>query len=419
MRQFAGLAVTAVIAIGVAASAPPTTAGAQSGAQGVTDKEIKVAGLGTTPYGFTEDNIGAGAKARFAAANKAGELPGGRKIKMVAWGDDKADAPTNVQEQRRLIQQEGVFAIVPTGSVFMQGEVANASHTPVFGYGIAQAFCEDNPKNYFFGFNGCVVPLKPATAGNVVLNFQQVAIKEGILKEGATPKIAIMGDDNATGQQAVAMFAAAAKGNGMDVVYAKAPSPPPPAVVGDYSPFVGDVLATNPDIITSVGVTPDYIGIGKALKSANYKGMYVVPEADKTLTEAIGPYYGYSTWAASQETTPNVKRMLADIKAYDPRLEPSSFVQAGWLAADQFITALKKVGKNVTADKVQQVAAKMTYFQKGLIGPTKYPTNWKYTDPTCRSIIHSDGTGQYTVVAGYACSPKRYPIKPYNDVVTP
>ena len=112
----------------------------------------------------TEANMGVGAQARFARANKNGEIPGKRKINTVAFGDDKADAATSVQEERRLIQQEGVFAIVPTGTVFVQSEVPEQTHTPVLGYGIAEAFCGTNTKSYFFGFNGCVVPPDPKTA---------------------------------------------------------------------------------------------------------------------------------------------------------------------------------------------------------------------------------------------------------------
>ena len=137
-----------------------TGAGAQSGStQGVSDTEIKVGGLGDSAAFFTEATMGLGAQARFARANETGELPGKRKINMVAWGDIKADSATSVQEERRLIEQEGVFAIVPTSSVYTSAQVPNQRHVPVFGFGIAPAYCSAlNAPNYFFGFDGCVVP---------------------------------------------------------------------------------------------------------------------------------------------------------------------------------------------------------------------------------------------------------------------
>ncbi len=423
-RRWVALAAAAAMTATVTASLATTSAGAQSGTtRGVSATEIKVAGMGASPLFFTEANMGVGAQARFARANKTGEIPGKRKINTVAFGDDKADPATSVQEERRLIQQEGVFAIVPTGTVFVQSEVPEQTHTPVLGYGIAKSFCGTNTKSYFFGFNGCVVPPDPKTAGDNAVVWADAAIKEGIVAKGAKPKIAIMGDDNPTGQQAVAQVYAAAVGNGMDVVYAKAPTPAPPAVVGDYSPYVRDVLATNPDIITTVGVSSDYIGIGKALQGTDFKGMYVVPAADPSLAKAIGPSYAWGTWAPpeSASTTPAVKQMLDDIEAYKPGTPGRDvWCKQGWLAADQFVSILKKVGKDLTAEKFQQVAAKFTYQQKGLVGPTAYPKNWQYTAPACHAVTKTDGaSGTYTVVEPYSCSAKRFPIKPYDEIVTP
>ena len=166
-RRFVALAAAAAMAATATTSLAANNAGAQSGTtRGVTATEIKVAGMGASPLFFTESNMGVGAEARFARANKTGEIPGKRKINTVAFGDDKADPATSVQEERRLIQQEGVFAIVPTGTVFVQSDVPEQTHTPVLGYGIAKAFCGTNTKSYFFGFNGCVVPPDPKTAGD-------------------------------------------------------------------------------------------------------------------------------------------------------------------------------------------------------------------------------------------------------------
>ena len=89
----------------------------------------------------------------------------------------------------------------------------------------------------------------------------------------------------------------------------------------------------------------------------------------------------------------------------------------GWLSADHFIAALKKAGKDLTAEKLQQVAAKMTYEQKGLIGPTPYPKNRLYSTPACHAILKTDGK-TYTVIEEYSCSAKRYSIKPYDEVET-
>ena len=50
---------------------------------------------------------------------------------------------------------------------------------------------------------------------------------------------------------------------------------------------------------------------------------------------------------------------------------------AGYLAADMFIQALKKAGKNPTPETIQKAAAKLTYEIEGFVGPTKYPKGFK------------------------------------------
>jgi ABC-type branched-subunit amino acid transport system substrate-binding protein len=251
---------------------------------------------------------------------------------------------------------------------------------------------------------------------------KSAAEKEGYIESGSTGRFAVIGTDNDTGRRAVALFAAAAEANDLEVVYAKAPSPPPPAVVGDYTPYVNDVVATDPDIIMSVGVTSDYIGLAKAIQNTDYAGMYVIPAADPRLAGIMGlaPSYGQTNWATNEAapTTPAVQQMLDDIEAFEPGTLVSTPVAAGWLAADHFIAALKKTGRNLTAEKLQKAAASMTYARKGFIGPTPYPRNFLYSFPSCHSIVKWDGQA-YSIIEPYSCSKERYPIKPYDEIETP
>ena len=123
-RRIVVAAVACVAAALFASFAVPASA-QTGGTRGVTDTEIKVGGMGSSTAFFSEDTVGLGAQARFARANKTGELPGKRKIVSVAWADDKFDPATSVNEERRLIEQEGVFAIVPLAGIVYRGSVAN------------------------------------------------------------------------------------------------------------------------------------------------------------------------------------------------------------------------------------------------------------------------------------------------------
>jgi hypothetical protein len=385
--------------------------------RGVTADEIRVGALIDTAAFFTDDTVGVGARARFARANETGEVPGGRTINMVAVGDIKANFATGVQEMRRLIDRERVFAIVPTASVYVAPEVPNREHVPVFGFGISEtAFCTTGDDSYFFGFDGCLVQPNPTTAADNLQGIKAAALKEGF-GTGGKLRIALIAPDNPTGKKAVAVFAAAAEGNDMDVVYAKAPSPAPPATVGDYTPYVRAMLATDPDIVASLGVFSDYVGLAKSLRDADFEGMYIIPAADPGLAPLVGPSYAFTNWATpeSASTTPAVQRMLDDIEAYKPGTQVGTNVIIGWLAADFFVEALKETGENLTPERLQEVTAHMTYERKGFIGPTEFPENFEGAFPACHTILRTDGTS-YTVVEPYHCSDKRFPLKTYEEV---
>ena len=80
---------------------------------GITDKEIKLGGSypfsgPASAYGI----IGEGAKAYFAFLNAKGGI-GGRKVKFVTL-DDGYEPPKALQNAKRLIQQERVFALFNT-----------------------------------------------------------------------------------------------------------------------------------------------------------------------------------------------------------------------------------------------------------------------------------------------------------------
>src|SRR5690606_38046362 len=112
VKRTSKVLVTAVAAAAVALGslAASGSAGAQSSVRGVTDDTIKVGGLGYTAF---YEEASKTAQARFEIANDNNEIPGGRKIDFVEFADDKSSADTNLAETRRLIDQEGVFGIVP------------------------------------------------------------------------------------------------------------------------------------------------------------------------------------------------------------------------------------------------------------------------------------------------------------------
>src|SRR3954469_8637765 len=267
----------AVVAAALALLVPATgSAGAQSSVRGVTSTEIKVEGILQASL-YTDSSKAA--KARFDAANKNGEIPGGRKINYLGFKDDNASPDLNLQAGRSLVDEDQAFAAVPVISPVVQaGTYLPQQKGPTIGWGVSGAFC-DPSITYLFGFTGCLVPPgnPPKYVGNTwgeLVNQQLKAQGKG----GAKGKTAaVIADNNDSGKSGVQVVSATAEAVGMKVVYQQAATPPPPATVTDYSPYVQALMTSNggqpPDVIFLVVAQSNVIGLGRALAQASFKGV--------------------------------------------------------------------------------------------------------------------------------------------------
>ncbi len=216
-------------------------------------------------------------RARFDEANQNGEIPGGRKIDYVGFSDDKTTPDADLSEGRGLVEQQGVFGVVPVVTATLQaGAYFNQQKVPTIGWGIAPAFCDPSNK-YVFGFTGCLVPNPPTYPGNTWGELVDQQLKsQG--KGGARGKTAaVIAENNDSGKQGVEVISATAKAVGMKVVYQQASMPPLPATVTDYSPYVQAIMTSDndqpPDVVFLVVGQNNVFGLGKALTQAGYKGI--------------------------------------------------------------------------------------------------------------------------------------------------
>lgn len=406
MKRTKQVVVAAIAAATVALStvAVTGTAGAQSSVRGVTSTEIKVSGLG---YSAFYSPAGQAAKARFDAANKNGEIPGGRKINYVGFADDKSSADTNLQEGRRLVDQEGVFAVVPTVTPFLQaGSYFQQQKVPTIGWGISSAFCDPSIK-YVFGFTGCLVPNPPKYVGNTwgeLVNAQLKAQGKG----GAKGKTAaVIADNNDSGKSGIQSIGATAEAVGMKLVYQQASLPAPPATVTDYSPYVQALMTSNggqpPDVIFLVVAQSNVFGLGRALNQAGFKGIQTnaVSYAPQLTGLATG-WSAFTQFATPESPAPNMAKIVSTLNAGGiATTDIGQPALAGYYAADMFVGILKKVGKNLTPDAFQKAAAKFTYQVEDVIGPTVYPQAYQASTP-CGQLATSDGT-KWAVTAPFDC----------------
>ena len=405
MKRKRLVAVVAVAAtVGTLALVSVQNAGAkvaaQGAARGVTATSIKVAGICDPNFSTST----AGAKARFDAENAKGGTFG-RKYDFSTCNNDGDDPNNDLTIAKRLVQQDGVFAVVPTMTPTLAAAPFFAqSHVPFVGWGISTGFCQ-NP--YALGFTGCIVPppnLK--TTGTTWGQLIDASLKKQGDATGAKGKTAaVISEDNDSGKTGTPVIVAQAKFAKMKVVYGKAALPAPPAVIGDFSPYVTALMTSNggkpPDVIFVVTSFGNVLKLSGALLQAGYKGILTNAVAyDPTLIKAATGQSVFAQFALPEDTNP---QMVAIVKTlHDAGI--SSIGQGslgGYFAADAFIAAVKKAGKNLTPEAFAKVLNKFTYQIPGVIGPTKYPQSRTLGAP-CGTLATSNGTA-YEITAPYKC----------------
>jgi ABC-type branched-subunit amino acid transport system substrate-binding protein len=401
-RTATALTVVVAVIVAVTGSAGARSRVRQQSAPGFDGKTIKVSGLGFAANFF---DAPIGAEARFKVANDTAELGKGVKIEFGEFADDKADYATSTNEARRLVEQEGVFAIVPMISATAPGEYMNQRKVPYFGWGFDKSYCGKGDKLYGFGFSGCVLPPDPEKVADFSAgNPYKILTEKGI----KNPTIAAIGSDSPAGKTSMKSFIAQATGSGLKVVWAKPVLPPPPAVTGDYSPYVQQILESNngkgPDMVFLAAGLNDGLAMPKALRAAGYQGLIMTSYYSDALLKGLADTYIATSFAPFESHTKGIDNVVADIKAFKSDAKPSATMAVGYFAADFFVKAVKKLGvKNLTREKLQQTAAHMTYQIPDTVGPTQYPRAFQALNSYCAGTVYDDGT-QFTVAAPFHCT---------------
>lgn len=402
-RWVAASAVAAVVgafaSTGIVASG---TAGARSStdARGVTATQINVAGIGAGPN-FSGAELKIGATARFQVENNKGGVFG-RKINYVESADDKSDPNTDLTEAQRLVQQDQVFAVVPTLTPVLQASTfLTQQHVPFFGWGIDAGFCK-NP--YAFGFTGCIVPPSNGSIPTTGTTWGELAAKALHGSKGKTA--AVIAEDLDTGKTGAIVIGSQATKAGFKLVYAKNPIPANPEP-GDYSPYVQALMTSNagkpPDVIFVTTAYGNVLGLSTALLRAGFKGL--LTNAVTYDPRLVGSTKGQTVFTQFDipEDTSNatMQQITNDIKAVAGGAPITQGTLAAYFSADAFVAALKKAGKNLTPEGMAKAMGSMTYQVPGIVGPTKYPAAQTQGAP-CGLLTQSDGTA-YSITVPYSC----------------
>jgi hypothetical protein len=113
---------------------------AKNDTQGVTDDEIIVGGVGgfsVNPVNLPYDQMVDGVNAYFAMINEEEGGVFGRELRVARLRDDKSQSITNLLQTRALVEEDGVFAVMPVVTTGFPGaKYLTKNGVPAFGYHI-------------------------------------------------------------------------------------------------------------------------------------------------------------------------------------------------------------------------------------------------------------------------------------------
>jgi ABC-type branched-subunit amino acid transport system substrate-binding protein len=409
-RKGGTLLLMAVVAGLIAALLTPVAGGASAPRAVAVEKTITTGGIG---FARNFPDAGVGTEARFKRANDTNEVKG-YTFELKEFADDNNDPATALAETRRLVTQEGVDAIVPNVSLATPSDFLTQQQIPWFGPGYDTTYCE--PGGWGFSVYGCIILEDPKVVpgSNWEQLYTELTTKKGIDK----PTVAMLATDSNSGKTAVQFTASAAQGAGFEVVYAKGVYPAPPAVVGDYAPYVQALSTANdgeaPDVVYTTIPATNTIALVNQMKTGGYTGTFLSPFYSPLLLNAFEGSYIFVQFAGFESTAKGIQQTNEDVEAVKPGAPGSIALAGGYFAADMFIQAIKdslKTSKTLTTESIKKAAAKMTYQIKDTIGPTSYPKSYKGQFKACSTLLFDDGT-EFTIAQKFFCTDKKYPVLP-------
>jgi ABC-type branched-subunit amino acid transport system substrate-binding protein len=401
----------------VAALAVTTLVGASGGAgaarkvRGFDGSTLKLAGIG---IGAQFADAGVAAEARIKRFNDDNEIKG-VQITWSGFVDDKQDPATALSEVRRLVTQEGVFALTADTSQFNPGDYLKQQHVPYFGWAFDATYCSPKPSTalWGFGYTGCLLNPSPSVLPDSnFLNYKMVSGTTGKKQ----PTMFLIGNDSTSSKISITNGTVTAQKAGFKVIGTDNTMPLPP--VPDYTPYAQKAMTSdngNPPDAMECLLATDCINMYNLVKAQGYKGSFISSLYAGALTKLLANSYASIFFTAPDQQTPAMKQMQADINAVKAGSgnDVSSAQVAGYGSTDMFISALKKVvaksGKSgITPEAVQKAASTMTWEIKGLTGPVSYPKSSVVLWPYCNAIVGSDGTA-WSQKEAYACSKTQFP----------
>jgi len=378
--------------------------------RGFDGTTLKVGGLGSVAT-FPDADVGT--RARLARANTNREVRG-VTFEVTSYRDDGNSSEAAAAASTALVEDDGVFAVVPNLSQFTPGDQLTRAGVPWFGWGIDPSYCTAaaSERSFGFGYSGCLAPVSggPVPATGAAL-YRELSSRTG----AAAPSVAVVATATDGGRRMVSSAATSLAAAGLDVVFAEGLLAVPPA--SSPNAAVQELLQSRggapPDAVVCLAST-SCVGAFQLLRANNYAGTLVsLSSADVPVRGLFGAL-AMPQYVPFTENTAAQRKLLSDVKAVKADATATPGVVAGYLAADMLVAALRELqrdGTSITPRHLQGAASDMTFRRAGLYGPVQYPNAFLRATPACEALARDIGSA-WEQVDAYACTKKTVPLDP-------
>ncbi len=366
-RSARALAVVLASALIVAACSNASNTSSSGGqTDGVTSNQIDVGGIAaaTGPLADQYSPIFGAVQAYFDMVNAQGGV-NGRKLKYVAQLDDQSLPSLDVSQARALVEQDHVFAIVGVATpIFAAGKYLGQTGVPTFGWNVNPEWSANTspPGMNLFGEKGSYLNF---TGAGPYLPY--LAHKLGLSKVGTIAYTVQQSADCATG-----VTNSFSKYGGQMVLKDTSL----PFGFTDISGDVSKLKSSGAQMVTTCMDPTGNTTLSKGLQEAglfNSIVQYWPNGYDQATLNQYAPlmegvYFGTAAGNVPYQHgyTQGMDQYLDTMAAH--HLTIGDVTLAGWINADLFVTALKKLGHNVTRQGVIDTINKMTsYTANGIL----------------------------------------------------
>jgi len=324
---------------------------------GVTDTEILLGAhfpLSQTPAA-TYAPIADGMRAYFEYINSKGGVHG-RKIKFIV-GDDHFNPADSIEVTRKLVEQDGIFAMV--------GGLGDLTHAAVYKY-----LEEQGVPDMFIG-GGTVAFTDPVVktrfAGNPDYDTEGRMIGKYIAENYNGKKLAFLLENDAFGMDGKAGVLKGLEGSDVEVVAEETYE----GIAFDVTAQTQRLKRANPDVIVAYAVPPPAASLVKTAREVlDWDVPVVVTGVVQTdiFVQLAGPenaegvvsvVFGKQIY---QTDDPGVQLQIQIMKDFGQGVPPSNFTLYGHSMAELMVKALENAGRDLTRESLVEGAEAMRDF---------------------------------------------------------